>query len=129
MTTPSLKSLASEALELAIANAQLIVALGRNPFVAAVEVTRVAKALLALAEDNKRLTNAKESYWRDAEEQRGKAAALRARVEELEGVLRTAFNVLCVIPFEPDAGEPHPVKDGIYDRAMAEIRQALGGGE
>ena len=43
----------------------------------------------------------------------------------LRNALQLAFDCLITMRFEPDAGKPHPMKDGIYDHALDTARDAL----
>lgn len=46
-------------------------------------------------------------------------------IEVLVAALNGLFTVAALLKFEPDEGQPHPLKDGIYDRAMGKARSAL----
>ena len=60
---------------------------------------------------------------------------LRQALVEARDALEITRNVLAMTKFEPDAGEPHPMPDYAYDRAIQQsydaltrIREALGDG-
>lgn len=111
--TPQEPPLAREALELAIESARLIVALGRNPFAAAVEVNSVAQALLtehaeltalrarlAQADDEiERLTDERDK-WRDTaygyEGLKNDAESRAAQAEAENAVMVGALTAMCV---------------------------------
>lgn len=51
--------------------------------------------------------------------------ALAARVRRMEEALRGCHTLLAMQKFEPDAGAPPMIKDGIWDRVVEAARAAL----
>lgn len=52
--------------------------------------------------------------------------ALEAENERLREALQGLFDVAVAMNFEPDPGQPHPMKDGIFDKWLDKARAALG---
>lgn len=63
----------------------------------------------------------------DLELQCGEAnlAALRAENARLREAAQAAFDYIGMSRFEPDPGQPHPLRDGAYDLALDKLRAAL----
>ena len=51
--------------------------------------------------------------------------ALEAESARLRELLFNLYNMAAMLKFEPEHGQPHPLKDGVYDKLMAETSAAL----
>lgn len=52
-------------------------------------------------------------------------AAREREVVRLREALFATYNLAAVLKYEPDPGKPHPLKDGYYDKVMAEASALL----
>jgi hypothetical protein len=54
-----------------------------------------------------------------------KKPSTEGQIESLREVAIGLYNLAAAMKYETDAGEPHPLKDGVYDRAMQRARDAM----